>query len=463
MPTTIYDSSLITQRRRDKAISGSFINRIQNPIDPTTGSAPLLGISEQSIINTVKNGQMSQYKKDEGGCTSVSIGCPCNIPSFTPLPSLRSIQLTAQWATYFNINTTTFQGISISNDSLNNIYMTGVYNSGSATIIQNALGNGQSSSSIIMPQIPNAVPFLIKYNSDGQVQWATYLNGTGFNYSTKVICDSLNNIYISGAYESGTQLAIYNALGNGQTLSSITLPAAPTGAAFLVKYTSAGQAQWATYLDSSGNNVVNSISIDSSDNIYITGEYLANSLVSVQNVLGNGQTPSLITLPISSVQKSFLIKYNSLGQAQWATYFDASIFSIGESVVVDSSDNIYISGSYKSISPIFVQNVSGNGQNPSSITLPILSSNATFLIKYDSNGQAQKATYFNSSGNTGGLLDDAGSSISIDSANNIYLSGVFVPNSLIPIQNADGTSQTPSYVTISANNVIAYAFLIKYN
>ena len=41
MPTTVYDSSLITQRRRDKTISGSFINRIQNPI-PTlhTGSCP---------------------------------------------------------------------------------------------------------------------------------------------------------------------------------------------------------------------------------------------------------------------------------------------------------------------------------------------------------------------------------------------------------------------------------------
>ena len=80
MPTTIYDSSLITQRRRDKTISGSFINRIQNPTDPTTGSAPYLGITEQSIINTVKNGQMTQYRKNDGGCTSVSTGCPCIPP-----------------------------------------------------------------------------------------------------------------------------------------------------------------------------------------------------------------------------------------------------------------------------------------------------------------------------------------------------------------------------------------------
>lgn len=95
MPTTIYDSSLITQRRRMKAESGSFINRISpwntlglnisnspptaqqvNTNQPTTGYAPMLGIYDQSIINTVKNGQMKYFRKGEG-CTTVSNGCPC--------------------------------------------------------------------------------------------------------------------------------------------------------------------------------------------------------------------------------------------------------------------------------------------------------------------------------------------------------------------------------------------------
>jgi len=82
MPTTIYDSSLITQRRKNKAESGSFIRRIQNPINPNTGYAPALGIWDQSIINTVNNGQMKYYRKGEGGCTTVSNGCPCE-----PLPA----------------------------------------------------------------------------------------------------------------------------------------------------------------------------------------------------------------------------------------------------------------------------------------------------------------------------------------------------------------------------------------
>jgi hypothetical protein len=84
MPTTIYDSSLITKRRQMKAESGNFINRIQPVVgQPNTGYGPALGIWDQSIINDVKNGQMKYYRKGEGGCTTVNNGCPCQ-----PLPDL---------------------------------------------------------------------------------------------------------------------------------------------------------------------------------------------------------------------------------------------------------------------------------------------------------------------------------------------------------------------------------------
>ena len=87
MPTTIYDSSLLTQRRRAKAESGSFISRISpwnsplnsnTTVQPNTGYAPTLGIWDQSIINTVKNGNMPFYRKGAGGYITVNNGCPCS-------------------------------------------------------------------------------------------------------------------------------------------------------------------------------------------------------------------------------------------------------------------------------------------------------------------------------------------------------------------------------------------------
>jgi len=77
MPTTVYDSSLITQRRQNKTEANSFISRIQNYTSPNTGYAPRLGISDQSIINVVHTGQMPSYRKGLGGCTIVDNGCPC--------------------------------------------------------------------------------------------------------------------------------------------------------------------------------------------------------------------------------------------------------------------------------------------------------------------------------------------------------------------------------------------------
>jgi hypothetical protein len=77
MPTTIYDSSLLTQRRAVKAASGNFIRRIQNGNQSTTGYAPLLGIYDQSIINAVKSGNMTFYQKNSSGCVQVNNGCPC--------------------------------------------------------------------------------------------------------------------------------------------------------------------------------------------------------------------------------------------------------------------------------------------------------------------------------------------------------------------------------------------------
>jgi len=73
MPTTVYDSSLITQRRRVKAESGSFLNRIASN---NTSYAPALGIWDQSIVNSVKNGNMKYYRKCDGSF-SVDSGCPC--------------------------------------------------------------------------------------------------------------------------------------------------------------------------------------------------------------------------------------------------------------------------------------------------------------------------------------------------------------------------------------------------
>ena len=76
MSTTIYDSSLLTKRKQALAQSGSFLTRINNPINPNTGYAPALGIYDDSIMNNIANGQMKYYRKNNGVFV-VNNGCPC--------------------------------------------------------------------------------------------------------------------------------------------------------------------------------------------------------------------------------------------------------------------------------------------------------------------------------------------------------------------------------------------------
>jgi len=71
----IYDSSYLTQRKMERATAGSFITQ--------GGSRPLLGIKDQSIINTVKTGKMTEYSR-YNGCIGISPGCPCNGSALLP-------------------------------------------------------------------------------------------------------------------------------------------------------------------------------------------------------------------------------------------------------------------------------------------------------------------------------------------------------------------------------------------
>ena len=77
-------------------------------------------------------------------------------------------------------------------------------------------------------------------------------------------------------------------------------------------------------------DIGNSIAIDSSDNIYITG-YTYGDL--------GGNTNS-------GNSDAFLAKYNTSGNNQWTKLLGTSSGTVGNGIGVDSSGNIYFSGFY---------------------------------------------------------------------------------------------------------------------
>ena len=99
-----------------------------------------------------------------------------------------------------------------------------------------------------------------------------------------------------------------NVSGTTQTDSSITITV-ELSSGFLIKYNSSGIAHWVTFIDGTGADFGIYVTLDSSNNIYLSGLYTSTSAVTIKNVSGITQVNSSVTLQIASSTSTYLVKY----------------------------------------------------------------------------------------------------------------------------------------------------------
>ena len=245
------------------------------------------------------------------------------------------------------------EGWGVTVDSSDNIYVTGRTNGGLD-------GNTNSGSYDI---------FLVKYNSSGTKQWTKQLGTSSGDYGRGVTVDSSNNIYVTGYTQGGL---------DGNTSSG-------SRDIFLVKYYDNGTKQWTKQLGTSSDDYGYGVTVDSSDNLYVTG-YTSGGL--------DGNTSS-------GDKDLFLVKYNSSGTKQWTKQLGTSSTDRGFGVTVDSSNNIYVTG--------YTQGGLDGNTNSGSYDI--------FLVKYNSSGTKQWTKQLGTSSSEGGV------GVTVDSSDNIYVTG----------------------------------------
>ena len=148
----------------------------------------------------------------------------------------------------------------------------------------------------------------VKYNSDGQQQWASrYGQADGvYGAGAAIAVDKAGNVYVTGKINNPDMYPDYGT----------------------IKYNSAGQQQWVARYNGPPANASDyavGIALDGSGNVYVTGSSQRFAFYSDYDYA--------------------TIKYDSAGQQQWVARYDGfGGEDQARGIAVDGSDNVYVSG-----------------------------------------------------------------------------------------------------------------------
>ncbi len=172
--------------------------------------------------------------------------------------------------------------------------------------------------------------FVTKLNAGGNgLVYSTYLGGSQDDLGQSIAVDSASNVYLTG-YTSSTDFPIKNALQPANHSSAWT--------AFVTKLNTVGSSLvYSTYLGGSDYDQGAGIAVDSTGNVYLTGD------------TGSGDFPTKNALQKKDLHPGtgtgFISKLNAGGSALvFSTFLGGSTLDIPQAIAVDSANNIYVTG-----------------------------------------------------------------------------------------------------------------------
>ncbi|MCX6584202.1 MAG: SBBP repeat-containing protein [Candidatus Aminicenantes bacterium] len=321
-----------------------------------------------------------------------------------------------QWHTFLGGSIYTF-GNSIVIDNGGNIYVTGE--------------SSTTWGSPVNPFDDGAYNYFVaRLNSNGVLQWNTFLAGNNDQLRSDIVVDQSGDIYVTGC--------------NEKTWGSPVNPFAGQRDAFVARLKSNGVLMWNTFLGGIYFDYGRGIATDNSGNIYVTG--------SSSSTWGSPVNPF-----IGERCNAFVARLNSDGVLQWSTFFGGGKGDYGRAIAADANGNIFVSGASEMIEDsmgmgldVFVARLNSNGiwqwntylgggnydwgydlaldgrgniyvcgdsnSTWGSPVNPFVGESNAFVAMLDANGACQWNTFL------GGDIE-SGSSIAIDESRNIYVTG----------------------------------------
>jgi gliding motility-associated-like protein len=293
------------------------------------------------------------------------------------------------WAKGFGgPGSTNLWGASIATDAVGNVYtvgnlsLTADFDPGTGTANLTSAGGADL--------------FISKLDASGNFVWAFRIGGTGGETGEGMVADASGNLYITGSFSNTVDFDA----GAGTT----NLTSSGSTDIYILKLNSSGVFQWAKKIGGAGNDYGNSITLDPSGNVLLTG--LFDNTVDFDPGAG---TTNLVSKGLGDI---FVTKFDASGSFVWAkSVGGATGTDVGNDIKTDAAGNVYTTGSFGGI----VDFDPGLGVN--NLTANVVG--CTFVLKLNADGTFGWAKHFS------GVLYNEGNAIAIDNNNNVIVAGLF--------------------------------------
>ena len=237
--------------------------------------------------------------------------------------------------------------------------------------------------------------FVQKLDVNGNFLWAKQMGGSGFDDGLSIALDASGNVYTTGNFEGIVDFD--PGAGEANLISSGSYDI------FVQKLDTNGDFLWAKQMGGPNFDRGQSIVVDTSGNVYVTGMFYGAADFDPGEETAN--------LTSAGDYDIFVQKSDTDGNFLWAKQIGGNEWDQANSITIDASRNIYITGFFTGSADF----------NPGQETENLTSAGYQdiFVQKLNTNGGFIWAKRI------GGADGDEGKSIAVDNAGNVVLTGFF--------------------------------------
>jgi hypothetical protein len=225
-------------------------------------------------------------------------------------------------------------------DTQGNVIITGVFNSDQAGF-ENAVLTNRGVGDM----------FLAKYDSAGNLLWVQQAGGAGDDFGAAVAADKEGNVYVTGGFQGPAWF------GTNEIPSGL-------GSVFVAKYDPRGELVWVKPVGSEWGTYSTGIAVASDGAVYQSGYFSGTAAFGGVSLESNGFLSDI-----------FLVKFDALGSVLWARRAGGESLDQAAGIMVDSADNVLLTGFYFGNASFGSNTVSGVGKT-------------LFVAQYDAAGNA---------------------------------------------------------------------------